>query len=78
MSNWFKRAIDDSEYNVEDDFEEMNKPRKCRKCGCTFTLDEAFSDFLHRFNCDLSYNGCGYDGKICGNCAADIEESKFI
>ncbi len=77
MSNWFERALDDSNYNVENDYDEMTTTYVCSNCGCRFTLDEAFSIFSERFNGDLSYNGCGYCGDLCGDCAADEEESKF-
>lgn len=77
MSDWYERALDDPDYNVEDDYDEMTAVRTCEKCGCSFTLDEAFSVFSERFNGDFSYRGCGYGGYLCGDCAADEEESKF-
>ena len=77
MSDWYERALDDPDYNVEDDYDEMTAVRICEKCGRSFTLDEAFSIFSERFNGDFSYRGCGYGGYLCGDCAADEEESKF-
>lgn len=78
MSDWFERALEDSTYDVTWDLDEMEKEYKCDKCGCIFTLDEAFCDFEDRFNGDLTYNGCGYDGSLCGHCAADREKKKFF
>ena len=77
MSTWFDKGLSDSQYDLNDDEEELEKTYVCECCGCTFTLGEALSDFADRFNYDLSYNGCGYDGSLCGNCAADEEEAKF-
>ena len=75
--SWFERALNDPDYNVEDDYEEFHKERTCSRCGTTFTLDEAFSDYENYFNGDLTYNGCGYDGDLCGICAAKREDRKY-
>ena len=77
IKSWFERAIDDSNYDVTSDPDEMNRIYICENCGCRFTLDEAFGKFYNYFNGDLSYNGCGYDGSLCGDCAAEEENSKF-
>ena len=42
---WIEKGIDDDNYDVENDYEELNKHYRCDRCGNSFTLEEAASDF---------------------------------
>ena len=70
-SDWYN-----DEYNVEEDDEILYMQRTCDKCGCTFTLYEAMSDFADRID-GIKYSQ-EYSGEYCGNCAADMLEAKSI
>ena len=69
MKNYFDFALDNPDYNVEDDFDTMHETRTCEQCHCSFTLDEAFSTFYEHIG--ISYRSAGYTGELCGDCAAD-------
>lgn len=47
----------------------------CERCGTTFVLWEAMSEFENHFNGDLSYES--FWEKICGDCAILDIESKM-
>lgn len=56
------------EVSCEGDTDESTRSRICQQCGHTYTLEEAHSFFSEKFNAD--YTASGYDGTICGCCAA--------
>ena len=68
--DWFNDS-----YDVEDDPTVLYEQRTCEKCGCSFTLYEALSDYADR----IDYPPYSEDnaGEYCGNCAADNTEAKF-
>lgn len=68
--DWFNDS-----YDVEDDEEVLYELRVCEKCGCTFNLYDAMSDYAHRI--DWPDYGYEFAGEYCGNCAAGITETKF-
>lgn len=69
-NDWFS-----DEYDLEDDDEILYMPRTCEKCGCTFTIYEAMSRYADRIDWPSYIQE--YEGEYCGDCAADITDSKF-
>ena len=70
---WIEKGLDDSDYDVLNDDEELEKTYECDCCHCVFTLDEAASDFASRIS-GISYFSISEAGDLCGNCAADKYE----
>ena len=68
--DWFNDS-----YDVEDDPTVLYEQRTCEKCGKTFNLYDAMSEYADR----ISWPDYGYEcaGEYCGNCAADIMDEKF-
>lgn len=64
------------DYDIDDDVEAMTMQRTCSHCGCSFTLDDAMSEYNSHFNFDLSYMS-NYCGDICGDCAIEDTESQM-
>ena len=48
----------------------------CERCGTTFVLGEAISEFENHFNGDLSYSSYFWE-KVCGDCAISDIESRM-
>ena len=74
MFEWINRSINDPNYDVENDIEAMTEKYVCQECGCTFTLDEASSDFMDHID-GISYLSTDYRGDLCGICAAEKMEN---
>ena len=68
---WIEKGLDDPNYSVENDEEELKKTYVCKDCQSTFTLREAIDEYSSRMNGDLSYTTDRYAGDLCGYCAAD-------
>lgn len=68
--DWFH-----DDYDVEDDPTVLYEYRTCEKCGCSFTLSEAFSDYYDRI--DWPNYGEKSAGEFCGNCTADMVDEEF-
>lgn len=63
------------DYDVENDDAILYCSRICDRCGKTFTLYDAMSEYADRIDWpEYSYN---FIGEYCGNCAADITEENF-
>lgn len=67
---WREKGIDNSDYDVTNDDEELEKTYKCDRCKIVFTLEEAASDFASHIS-GISYFSISEAGDLCGNCAAE-------
>ena len=69
--DWFS-----DDYDIEDDNEILYMNRTCQKCGASFTIYEAMSEYADR----VSYPSYiqEYEGEYCGSCAAEETERKFM
>lgn len=78
LFKWFK-------YGNEDDFIEDGTDEDiglieldtftCERCGSSFVLIDAITQFESHFNYDLTYQD--FQEKLCGDCAINDIESKM-
>lgn len=63
------------DYNVEDDDEILDMSRTCEKCGRSFTIREAMSEYSDHI--DWPYYESEFEGEVCGYCAIEIINKQF-
>lgn len=67
---WIDKGIDDPDYDVLDDQEELDKVYTCEICGREFTLGEAISEFTEHVS-GITYTMVREAGELCGHCAGE-------